>query len=91
MSLVGSAYSVYGETYQPLYFNIANASSEISYEEGADTATLQLELHSEKLSFVGTYALTFGEYGWSIETVKQDDGRHHPLLRLTSLEQKDSK
>lgn len=90
-SIVGSVYAVYDETYQPLYFNLADATTKMSYEAGADTAKLELSLVSDKLSFTGTYTLTFGENGWQFETVKQTDNRNHPLLRLTSLEKKDSK
>ena len=65
-----------------------DATAEMQYEEGADTAVLKLSYTSDALSYEGSYALTFGENGWAVETKKQDDGRHHPLLRLTKLEKK---
>lgn len=89
ISVVGSAYAVMEETYQPLYFDIKDAETAIRYESGADTAALTVSYRSEKLTFDGSYTLTFhDETGWEIETVKQADNRNHPLLRLTKLEQK---
>lgn len=89
VSLVGSVYAIWEDEYQALYdVTFADATAEMKYEESAKTATLNLSYTSDKLSFTGSYALSFGEGGWSIETVKQDDGRQHPLLRLTSLEKK---
>lgn len=89
IGIVGSAYSVMDDTYQPLYFNINDPTVEMQYESGAKTAALKLAYTSDKLTFEGTYTLTFDEEsGWHFETVKQADGRQHPLLRLTKLEQK---
>lgn len=89
VSVVGSAYAVLDEKYEVLYgISVYDATAEMQYEEGADTAVLKLSYTSDALSYEGSYALTFGENGWAVETKKQDDGRHHPLLRLTKLEKK---
>ena len=73
MSIVGSAYS----------------DLEMTYEAGAKTAALTLSYPSDKLTFAGSYTLTFDDAkGWVLETKAQDDGRQHPLLHLTKLEQK---
>ena len=89
MSIVGSAYSVMDGNYQPLYFNINSANLEMTYEDGAETAQLKVSYTSDKLTFEGSYTLTFDEKkGWVMETKGQDDGRQHPLLYLSKLEQK---
>ncbi len=89
MSIVGSAYSVLDDKYQPLYFDINSADLEMAYEAGAKTAALTLSYTSDKLTFAGSYTLTFDDAkGWVLETKAQDDGRQHPLLHLTKLEQK---
>ena len=88
VTIAGSAYSVMGETYQPLYFDITAVKTAMQYENGAKTATLTMSYTSDKLTFDGSYTLTFDEaQGWKIETIKQADNRYHPLMRLTKLEQ----
>ena len=65
------------------------ALPQAALETPFDTAALTVSYRSEKLTFDGSYTLTFhDETGWEIETVKQADNRNHPLLRLTKLEQK---
>lgn len=86
ISVAGNAMAVLDEQYHLLSFNPQGADWEMVYEDGATTATLKAKYTSKVLSFEGYYTLTFGEQGWSIETIQRENDRYHPLLHLTKLE-----
>lgn len=86
ISTAGNAMAVLNDQHHLLTFNVKAANWEMQYEDGADTATLNVKYTSKALSFEGYYTLTFGEQGWSIETIQRENDRNHPLLHLTKLE-----
>lgn len=88
IATAGNAMAVMEDNYHLLPFNVKAANWEMQYEDGADTATLKVSYKSNSLSFEGYYTLTFGERGWSIETILRENDRQHPLLHLTKLEKK---
>ncbi len=87
-SVYGSAMAQMDEEFHNLVFRPQDADWELLYEKDSKTATLAVSYSDESLTFAGSYTLTFGESGWFFESVERIDGRHHPLLRLTTLTQK---
>lgn len=85
VSINGGAIGVLEENEHLLQYNLRGAEWTMACEDGAKTATLNVTFTSKKLSFAGYYTLTFVEKGWVIETTERGDGRHHPLMHLTSL------
>lgn len=87
VTVVGSALAMKDGEKHPLVFNVRDADWRVDYEKDATTATLYVTYSSDKLSFEGYYSLTLTEGKWTIDSLRQDDFRNHPLLHLTSLEQ----
>ena len=78
-----------GEERHSLEITVSAVTWGVDYKEGSDTAKLTAKLTSDALTFSGYYTLTFDKkVGWVIETEKQDNGQHYPVLHLDTLEQK---
>ena len=88
ISSAGNAMAVLDEQYHLLTFNPQGANWEMKYEDGATTATLNVTYKTTALTFDGYYTLTFGDKGWTIETILRENDRQHPLLHLIKLEKK---
>lgn len=90
-TITGSALAIMDEEHYHLEFNVDHVTFGTSFNSKEKTARLMATLKSDRLSFTGHYNLTFAERGWVLESEKQENGSHYPLLYLDTLEQKEDK
>ena len=83
----GSALAKQGTTYHNLMFNVDDVTWGLSFDKVTKTAQLLGSYQSDNLTFMGSYDLTFGENGWVVQTITQDN-QTQILMRLQSLEMK---
>lgn len=88
MSAVGNALAIQDGTDHRLpSFAIKDVKWEMKWDNGAETARLNVSYTSESLTFTGYYTLTFGETGWEYEYKVLEDGYRHIVMHLESLKQ----
>lgn len=83
----GSALAKQGTTYHNLMFDVDAVMWDLSFDKVTKTAQLLGSYKSTNLTFMGSYDLTFGENGWIIQAITQDN-QTQILMRLQSLETK---
>ncbi|MBQ3203026.1 MAG: hypothetical protein IJB36_05225 [Clostridia bacterium] len=85
------ALAIHGEERHELTIKTSDVAWDMSYEKGSTTAKLTAALNNNDVAFIGYYKLTFDESkGWIIESEKQENGQHYPVLYLDTLELKNT-